>query len=202
MATNPHPQAPWGEYVPYVGPMTVEQFKQFPGEEGWVYELYAGRLIVIPGPGNEHSDIQTRFTLTLGFFIRQNRLGILSGTGCYNLPLPNNTEEVLCPDLSYVVPTRKATMAKRGSYLVGAPDLVIEIVSPTDRRSDVSAKITTYLQAGVQLAWVTWPATRTIEVWRPSSPLQPLVKLGQQDTLDGLDVVPGFQCLVQDIFND
>jgi len=79
MATNPLPQAPWGEYVPYVGHMTVEQFEQFPAEEGWIYELHKGRLIVMPGPGNVHSKIQTRFTLTLGLFIQQNQLGILKG---------------------------------------------------------------------------------------------------------------------------
>ncbi len=201
MATNPLPQAPWGAYVQYVGPMTVEQFEQFPTEAGWVYELHEGRIIVMPGPGNIHGDIQTRFTLTLGWFIQQHHLGILSGTGCYNLPLPNNTEEVLCPDLSYVTPTRKATMAKRGSYLVGAPNLVIEIVSPTDRRSDIANKVATYVQSGVRMIWVTWPITQSIDIWHPETQQQPM-HLGLRDTLDGYDVIPGFQCPVQAIFGD
>jgi hypothetical protein len=47
MATNPIPQAPWGEYIPQVGRMTVEQFEQFPSVDGWMYELHQGRLITI-----------------------------------------------------------------------------------------------------------------------------------------------------------
>ncbi len=200
MATHPQLKAPWGEYVPWVGRMTVEQFEQFPGEEGWVYELHEGRLIVMPGPGAEHADIQERFFLTLGVYLRSNALGHLSGTSCYNLPLPNNTEELLCPDLSYVEPLRRAAMPLRGSYLVGAPDLAVEIASPSDTHPEMAVKAALYLRAGVRLVWVAWPGSQTIDVWRPASPAQPVVTLQSADTLDGVDVVPGFTCPIRDIF--
>lgn len=93
------------------------------------------------GPGAQHADIQERFFLTLGVFLRASGLGHLSGTSCYNLPLPNNTEELLCPDLSYVEPARCAAMPLRGSYLVGAPDLSIESASPNDIRPEIAAKV-------------------------------------------------------------
>jgi len=201
MATSPRLRAPWGDYVPWVGRMTVEQFERFPGEEGWAYELHEGRLIVMPGPGAEHADIQERFFLTFGVHLRNNGLGRLSGTSCYNLPLPGNAEELLCPDMSYIEPARRADMTLRGSYLVGAPDLVIEIASPNDTRPEVAAKMAIYLRAGVRLAWAAWPASRTIDVWRPTSPGQPFVTLRDADTLDGQDVVPGFQCPVREIFD-
>jgi Uma2 family endonuclease len=200
MVTSPRLKAPWGEYAPWVGRMTVEQFEQFPGEEGWVFELHEGRLVVMPGPGAEHTDIQERFFLRLGLYIRSTGLGHLNGTSCYNLPLPNNTEELLCPDLSYIEPARRAAMPLHGSYLVGAPDLAIEIASPSETRRDMAAKVAIYLQAGVRLVWVAWPGPRTIDVWRPISPGQPVVTLQSSDTLDGLDVVPSFQCPVRDIF--
>ena len=195
-------RAPWGAYVTPVGRMTVEQFEQFPGEEGWVYELHEGRLIAMPGPGNEHGKIQTRFTLTVGLYIKQQQLGILSGTRCFNLPLPNNTEEVLCPDLSYATPLREAAMTQRGSYLVGAPDLVIEIASPNDTHPMLAEKARVYLQAGVRLIWVAWPSTHIIEVWRPTSPAAPTQTLQLADTLDGLEVILGFACSVRAIFED
>lgn len=198
----PSPRAPWGAYVRPVGRMTVEQFEQFPGEEGWVYELLDGRLIAMPGPGNDHGQIQTCFVRTLGRYIQDHGLGILSGTSCVNLPLPNNNEELLCPDLSYVTPAREAVMTQRGSYLVGAPDLVIEIASPNDTHPMLAAKAQVYLQAGVRLIWVAWPASQTIEVWRPTAPTGPTTILTLADTLDGLDVVPGFACPVRAIFAD
>lgn len=153
----------------------------------------------MPGPGAEH-DIQEHFFLTLGVYLRARGLGHLSGTSCYNLPLPNTTEELLCPDLSYVLPARRAAMPLRGSYLVGAPDLAIEIASPNDTHPELAAKAAIYMQAGVQLLWVAWPATRSIDVWRPTSPRQSMRTLTDADMLDGLDDVPGFQCAVSEIF--
>ncbi len=199
---TPRAPAPWGAYVTPVGPMTVEQFESFPGEEGWVYELHEGRLIAMPGPGNEHGKLQTRFTLTVGLYIQQQKLGMLVGTQCFNLPLPNNTEELLCPDLSYATPEREAAMPQRGSYLVGAPDLVIEIASPNDTHPMLAEKARVYLHAGVRLIWVAWPDAGAIEVWRPASPSSPTQTLQLADTLDGLDVVPGFTCPVCAIFDD
>jgi Uma2 family endonuclease len=201
MATNPLPQAPWGEYIPRVGRMTVEQFEQFPSEDGWMYELHQGRLIIMPGPGFDHAAIQAAIFRIIDRFLQTNKLGILIGTGCYNLPLPGNTEEVLCPDLSFIISTKLATMQKRGSYLVGAPDLVIEITSPSDTHPEMALKATTYLQAGVQLIWILWPTSKTIDVWMPQSSNKIVTVLKIGDTLDGLDVIPGFQCPVKDVFD-
>ncbi len=122
------------------------------------------------------------------------------GTCCFNLPLPANTEELLCADLSYVAPDQFAAMPQRGSYPVGAPDLAIEITSPGDRHTALEKKIDVFLRAGVRLVWTLWPATRTVEVWRPTSPAAPIATLAERETLDGLDVVPGFQCLVRALF--
>lgn len=204
MATNMLPHAPWEEYVSRVGQMTVEQFEQFPMEDGWTYELHEGRLVSIPGPGREHGRIQTKLTVMLSAYLTAHNLGIIYGTSCYNLPLPNNHEEVLCPDLSYVLPAREVGVAMRGSYPVLAPDLVIEIGSPRDTHPKLAQKSAIYLQAGVQLIWVVWPDLQTIEVWLPTAlaaaPVRPSVTLRGADTLDGLHVIPGFQCPVADIF--
>ncbi len=154
----------------------------------------------MPGPGADHADVQERFFLILGVYLRANGLGRLSGTSCYNLPLPNNTEELLCPDLSYTEPARRAPMRMRGSYLVGAPDLAIEIASRSETRPSMAAKVAIHLQTGVRLVWVAWLSTQTIDVWRPVSPNQAVVTLQATDLLDGLDVVPGFTCPVGGLF--
>jgi Uma2 family endonuclease len=200
MAANPKPRAPWGEYIPQLGLMTVEQFEQLPTENGWMFELHQGRLISKPGPGIVHARIQRNFFRTVDAYLVATGQGGLDGTGCYHLPLPGNKEEVLCPDLSYSLPLRKAAMPLRGSYPVGAPDLAIEIASPSDTHPELTAKTAIYLQAGVRLVWLVWPKAQTIEVWRQGATLAPTTTLGVQDTLDGLDVIPGFQCAVTAIF--
>jgi Uma2 family endonuclease len=153
----------------------------------------------MPGPGLDHSDIQGRFTLLLGNFLLAHQLGLLSGTGCYNLPLPNNTEDLLCPDLAYIEPARRVGIQMRGSYPVIAPDLVIEISSPNDFRPQMQKKAQVYLAAGVRLIWIVWPHSQTVDVWRPSSPAAPIAILTTGDRLDGYDVVPGFGAPVKDI---
>jgi Uma2 family endonuclease len=200
MATMPKTQAPWGEYVPLVGPMTAEQFEQFPGVEDWVYELHEGRLIAMPGPGSAHMAIQTRVYRCIDPFLQQHNLGILFGTGCFYLPLPGNTTELLCPDLSYVLPDRLLVMLVRGSYYVGAPDLAVEIASPSDTHPGLAAKAKVYLEAGVRLVWVLWPDTKTIEVWRPESLDTPVAVAGIGDSLDAMGIIPGFSCAVNTFF--
>jgi Uma2 family endonuclease len=200
MVAKPQPRAPWGEYVQHVGPMTVERFEWFPGEAGWVYELHYGRLIVMPGPGDEHANVQENFFATLGAYIRTHGMGRLKGTSCYNLPLPDTTEELLCPDMSFVEAQRLAVMPLRRSYRVGAPDLVIEIASPRDTHPEVATKMGIYLRAGVRLGWVAWPQSQTIEIWRPTTMTAPETILHAHDMLDGESVIPGFQCSVHAIF--
>lgn len=192
--------APWGEYLAGIAPMRIETFDVIPIEDGWTFELHEGRLIRMPGPGKAHANIQTNLYDTVHAYLRNHNLGKLLGTSCYNLPLPGNTEELLCPDLSYVVPARLVQMPQRGSYLVGAPDLVIEIASPSDFRPQLRAKAQVYLAAGVRLVWVIWPATQNIDVWQPTATDAPTKQLGLPDQLDGEDVIPGFTCPVQGIF--
>ncbi len=200
MATIPKIQAPWGEYVPLVGPMTVEQFAQFPGVEEWTYELHEGRLIAMPGPGAEHGEIQSLVTTVLNIFLMTRHMGIVFGTCCYVLSRPGMPDEVLCPDLSYLAPDHRKSMSKRGSYYVGAPDLAIEIASPSDTHPGLAAKARVYLDAGVRLVWVLWPETQSVEVWRSESLDAPITLLNSSDTLEGLDVIPGFTCTVGEFF--
>lgn len=154
----------------------------------------------MPGPGTQHGDIQLRLAALITPYLHAHHLGTLTGTGCYNLPMPDHSEELLCPDLSYVLPQRKATAPMRGSYLVLAPDMVIEIASPRDFRPQVQNKVQIYLAAGVHLVWVVWPHAQTVDVWRPTSLQAPIAIMADTDMLDGLDVMPGFACHVKDIF--
>ncbi|HLY30661.1 MAG TPA: Uma2 family endonuclease, partial [Ktedonobacterales bacterium] len=166
--------APWGEYVIGVGPMSVEAFAQLSGADGWLLELYQGRLLRMPGPGYDHAAIQSRLFELVNPHLRANTLGRLVGTGYFVLSTGEGQADVLCPDLSYTQPERLAQAPRRGSYPVVAPDLVVEIVSPTDRLSDVAHKTQVYLVAGVRLIWVIWPVSQTIEVWRSATPAAPV----------------------------
>jgi Uma2 family endonuclease len=202
MATNPQTApAPWGAYAPEYGILDTDTFLRLPDEEGWVLELYEGSVIRMPGPGFEHGNIQARLIRSLGNYLDAQKLGEATGTSCYILKMPDGSEAVLCPDISYSLPLRKAQAKRRNSYIELTPDLVIEIASPpNDTHPKVKNKIGVYLQAGVRLVWVIWPNTQTVEIWRPAQPQQPIAVLQVKDTLDGQEIIPGFTCPVQALF--
>lgn len=78
-----------------------------------------------------------------------------------------------------------------------APDLAVEVVSPSDTSQDVQAKVSEYLSAGTRLVWVIYPKTRNVVEYRPGGTAR---VLSEEDFLDGGDVVPGFRCRVGDLF--
>jgi Uma2 family endonuclease len=82
-------------------------------------------------------------------------------------------------------------------YRVGAPDLAVEVVSPSDTVSDVEEKVAEWLAGGARMVWVVSPKLHTVTVYRS---LIDIVTLTAKDTLDGADVVPGFQMRVAEIF--
>ncbi len=205
MATHPQTApAPWGAYAPEYGILDTDTFLRLPDEEGWVLELYEGRIIRMPGPGLEHGYIQGSVIVALANYVQEHELGQLLGTCCYVLPLPDGTEAMLATDVSFITPQREATAQRRGpydEYYALAPDLVVEIADPEQESyAQVQRKVGVFLQAGVRLVWVVWPNTQTVEIWRPAQPQQPSAVLQVTDTLDGQEVIPGFTCPVQALF--
>ena len=83
-------------------------------------------------------------------------------------------------------------------YSEVAPDLAVEVVSPNDTRRAVHDKALMWRQNGVRLVWVVYPDTSTVEVHAEG---QPVTTLGEEDALDGLEVLPGFTCPVSEIFD-
>lgn len=84
-------------------------------------------------------------------------------------------------------------------FLQLVPDLIAEIVSPTDRWQDIRAKLEDYFSIGVQPVWVVEPDTRSVLVYR--SPTE-AVKLGDEETLEGEGVLKGFALPVNRLFAD
>jgi Uma2 family endonuclease len=104
-------------------------------------------------------------------------------------------QTVRSPDAAFVLRYRLA--AEPAEFVPLAPDLAVEVLSPSDRMADALAKVAIYLDAGVRLAWLVDPPTQTVTVFHPS---EPPTKLGVGDTLDGGDVLPDFRLPVAEIF--
>lgn len=193
----------WAEPVPDAPyPMTIAQMQALPDDE-WQYELVDGRLVGMPGSGNRASSIAAYLIGVLFAFVYPRRLGRVSGAdGEYDLTLPGATKETaLIPDVAFVeagrLPPQDSPQASAIPHL--APDLVVEIASPSQHRPEMAAKARKYLEAGVRLVWIVWPDIHQVEVWRPGSDV-PVAVLTDADQLDGLDVLLGFTHPVADVF--
>ncbi len=75
----------------------------------------------------------------------------------------------------------------------------MEVVSPNETASDLSAKLADYQAAGTPLIWVIDPDERLVTVIAADAPIR---WLREGDTLEGGDIVPGFSCPVTDLFED
>lgn len=177
-------------------PMTAEQLLTYHAPDRRV-ELVHGRIVVREPPGWQHGEVLVRLSMRLGNHLaqEQQRHGWGSprgrlASGDPGFTLFRNPDTVRAPDLAYVSRERHSAAMPRG-FPDFAPDLAVEIRSPTDRPGALLAKVSDWLEAGSRLVWIIDPGPGTATVYRADGTLR---LLGADDALDGEDLLPGFIC--------
>lgn len=165
-------------------------------DDGWRYELLRGRLLREPPAGGEHSWVGVTLGARLREFVGTRHPGFVFGADC-GFRIATDPDTVRAPDASFVSAERLPAGPPRG-YVPFAPDLAVEIVSPSDRMSHVTGKVIDYLDAGTRLVWVIDPATRTAAVYRSRTEV---FLLRENDALDGDEVLPGFRAPVAELLD-
>ncbi|HXT36169.1 MAG TPA: Uma2 family endonuclease [Chloroflexota bacterium] len=203
LAINPPLSTPatWAEIVPGVGPMTVEDLEAWP-DDGWQYELVGGVLVRMPFSGYEASNIAARLLIRLGAYAEDHELGEVTGADGGYRPDPAHPRETeLAPDVAFVragrIPAPGSPDYQRALRL--APDLAVEVVSPSQSRRALAVKAALFRSFGTRLVWVVLPKQRQVDIFRVGTH-GPSVTLGIGDTLDGEDVIPGFSYPVAALF--
>ena len=159
-------------------------------------ELIRGVLSPTMPAGMRHGEIVMNLGTLLRTAIKAAGAGRLMGSDS-GVRLSTNPDTVREPDIAYFSAERLPPDAIVDGYAEIPPDLVVEVVSPSDSASAVSDKAIMWTAFGVRLVWVLWPDTRMIEVFRPG---EPVITLDENDTLDGMDMLPGFSCPVREVF--
>ncbi|MGI8496253.1 MAG: Uma2 family endonuclease [Gemmatimonadaceae bacterium] len=175
--------------------MTIDQLLASPLANEPV-ELVAGVIRPLTPTSGAHGLVCYRILLAIGPFVEARKLGALF-TEETAFVLKRNPDTLRCPDVAFVARDRLPSRGVGTGWMQLAPDLAIEVLSPSDSASEMSAKVQEYLDAGVRLIWVADPATRTVRVFGRDG----RTHLSQEsDVLDGGDVVPGFTCTVASLF--
>ena len=160
-------------------------------QDGMKRELVDGEIRVSPA-GSRHGQVVVELAIALGGYVKSHRLGFVfdSSTGVW---MPSGNLRV--PDLTFVAAHRLPQGPPTG-FLSVAPDLAVEVLSPSDSKRDVLDKVGEYLSSGVRLTWVIDPETRKAAAHRSLTDVR---ELHDDDDLDGEDVVPGFHCRLGNI---
>ena len=160
-------------------------------------ELIRGVLANTMSTGVNHGRTVVNITILLGNFVKPHRLGTLvaSDTGILIDDVRHTVRE---PDIAFFSADNMPLGANIPGYSDVVPDLVVEVASPNDTVQSIYDKAHMWLYNGVRLVWVGHPDWREVEVYSADGSV---FTLGENDTLDGGDVLPGFACKVSDIFD-
>jgi Uma2 family endonuclease len=166
-------------------------------EDGLHLELLDGRLVEKP-MGAKASVVALNVGSLIRAFARAHQLGFVFDSDC-GYQIFAKRDRVRKPDVSFVPRGRLPDDKPPDGYVLVAPDLVVEVISPNDLAEEVTAKVMEWLRAGVRLVWVVSPAGRTVQVFRPAGGAA-YHREGEQ--LAGDDVLPDFACDVAEFFVD
>jgi Uma2 family endonuclease len=158
-------------------------------------ELVRGEIRVMTPAGGAHGAIAGTIFAALHAFVEPRDLGICfpDNTGFL---LPGLGDTVRSPDVAFVRADRLPERGLGAGWMTVAPDLVVEVLSPTETPSELEEKLRDYKTAGTRLVWVVDPATRIVSVRTANG--ESLLREGNE--LDGGDVLPGFALAITQLF--
>ncbi|MBL8867851.1 MAG: Uma2 family endonuclease [Planctomycetia bacterium] len=158
-------------------------------------ELVRGEVVTMPPPGFKHGIVQLNIGFLLKAFLKENRIG--RATVESGLVTEREPDTVRGPDVAYWSYGRLPAGESPDDYPDLPADLVAEVLSPSNTRGKLAAKIREYFTTGVRLVWVVDPDEQTVTVYtRPGDG----TVLWNDATLTGGDVLPGFSCPVASFF--
>ena len=176
--------------------LTYEDFARIP-EDGQRHEILDGVHVVSPAPGRRHQRVSSRLSARLETFVEKKGLGEV-----YPAPFDVRLSEhdVLEPDLLFISSGRIEILTE--DHVLGAPDLAIEILSPSSRRRDLGKKLARYEKLGVLEYWVLDPIEDTVLIFRreDESFLPPIHLAAEQGDRLSTPLHPGLESSLREVF--
>jgi Uma2 family endonuclease len=158
-------------------------------------ELVKGRFIEMSPTGYPHGAVEARLARLLGNFVDDKKLGIVI-SGEAGIITQRNPDTVRGADIAYISQAR-LTKAKAEGYLDVPPELVVEVVSPSDRWSDINERVDEYLACGVDEVWIVDPRTRRVTCYQATAAVR---TYQHDDTLGVPAILPGLLLPIADLF--
>ena len=166
-------------------------------DQGCNYELVDGDLVMSPKNNFQHENIATHLLVALAIFARTHHLGAVLGgnAGCWML-----NRNLRAPDISFISKVRLEKYGfKRGTrkFFPAAPDLAVEVLSPSNSRAEIDARLKDFFASGTQIAWIIDPDNECAEVCHS---LTERKLVGTGGLLEGEHLLPGFLFNIGELF--
>jgi Uma2 family endonuclease len=174
--------------------LTYEEFRQLP-DDGKRYELIEGRVHLSPAPSTRHQFVSRNLHLSLGPFVEKNHLGEVIAAPV-DVCLSGDT--AVQPDLVFISSERLEMIQE--NFIAGAPDFVVEILSPSTAAHDRATKLNLYAEAGVPWVWLMDPLARMVEILKlqGNKYLVHSIFAGKQTLTSSL--FPGWEMALDELF--
>jgi Uma2 family endonuclease len=176
--------------------MTAEELAKL-APEASRGELVEGEFISMSPAGFMHGRIALKIGTYLNLFVLKHKLGeaYAAETGFI---LKRNPDTVRAPDVAFVTAERAARQSQETGFFEGAPDLAVEVISPSEMMDEIENKLFDYLNAGTQVVWLVFPRTQSITAYRSLTDIR---TYSVEDAIDCAELLPGFTLAVKEIFS-
>jgi Uma2 family endonuclease len=176
--------------------LTLTEFIALPEHDLIRVELAGGRLVREPAPGFRHGRVAARINRILW----EAGEGPGHGRVFFDMGflLTADPPTVRVPDVAFVSAARLAAQASDDEvFLPIAPDLAVEVLSPSNSASEIQRKAFEYLDAGARLVWIVDPSAASVTVYRARNDIR---VLGAGETLDGTAAIPELEVEATELF--
>ncbi|MEZ2236124.1 Uma2 family endonuclease [Microcoleus sp.] len=164
--------------------------------DGHRYEIVNGELIDMGNRSAKHGYVCSILMILLGGYVHIQKLGAMfDSSTAFKMKSGNKRS----PDVSFMAKERLQGLEELpDGFLEGAPDLAVEILSPSNTVAEIHNKLVEYFENGARLVWVINPKEKYVLVYRSSQEPDRLLK--SVDSLDGEEIVSGFTLPVAELF--
>lgn len=177
------------------GAVSLTDFIRMPEEDAYRIELVAGVVVREPRPTTLHGRIVATITRVLDQHVERIGAGVVLTDSGFVLSTEPST--VLGPDVAFVSNGRLPEHTYEQTFLRGAPDLAIEVASPSNTASGLQDKVLRYLEAGALLVWVVDPPMKSVTSYMPGGEAH---LYAGNAALDGGEVLPDLEIPLRSIF--
>jgi Uma2 family endonuclease len=173
--------------------LTADELELMPDDDSVLTELDEGELITMPPAGVEHGGCRGDIAILLGSYVKKHRLGrvYVADTG-FRL----RQDTVRAPDVAFVRRERLDAVKSKG-FAKGAPDLAVEIFSPSDNVRQLMRKVKQYFAAGTHTVWIVYPDRQEVQLLEATG-TDRLLRAGH--SIEAPELLPGFSVAIAEFF--